>query len=216
MTGVEAISNGVPAFKPVEWQNARKVMAWLGVLLGVMFLGISFLTAKIKPMPSEKETVISQVTRAVVGHGPLGDVAFIIMQVGDDADPRARREHVVRRLPAPRQLPRATTTSCPSPLTQRGRRLVFANGIVALAALATLLTVAFQADVHNLIPALRDRRVHVVHALAGRHGASSPHAQGGGLASGALGQRDRRDRDRRRGRRHRGHQVHARRLDHHA
>ena len=49
MTGVEAISNGVPAFKPVEWKNARRVMAWLGVLLGVMFLGISFLTCEAAP-----------------------------------------------------------------------------------------------------------------------------------------------------------------------
>ena len=47
MTGVEAISNGVPAFKPVEWKNARRVLAWLGVLLGVMFLGISFLAWKL-------------------------------------------------------------------------------------------------------------------------------------------------------------------------
>ena len=151
MTGVEAISNGVPAFKPVEWRNARKVMAWLGALLGVMFLGISFLTAQIKPIPSEKETVISQVTRAVVGHGPLGDVAFIVMQVAtvlilvlaantSFADfPRLASFH-------------AHDHFLPSPLTQRGRRLVFANGIVALAALATVLTVAFQADVHNLIP----------------------------------------------------------------
>ena len=61
MTGVEAISNGVPAFKPVEWRNARKVLAWLGVLLGMMFLGISFLAVEDHPMPSTKETVISQI-----------------------------------------------------------------------------------------------------------------------------------------------------------
>src|ERR1043165_8586025 len=69
MTGVEAISNGFPAFRPVEWKNARKVLGWLGVLLGVMFIGISYLAWKLHPLPSTKETVISQIARAIVGHG---------------------------------------------------------------------------------------------------------------------------------------------------
>jgi amino acid transporter len=151
MTGVEAISNGVPAFKPVEWVNARKVMAWLGVLLGAMFLGISYLASRLKPVPSDKTTVISQIARAIVGHSPLGDFGFFIVQVAtmlilvlaantSFADfPRLASFH-------------AHDHFLPSPLTRRGRRLVFANGIIALAALATVLTVIFQADVHNLIP----------------------------------------------------------------
>src|SRR4051812_41214409 len=73
MTGVEAISNGVPAFKPVEWKNARKVLGWLGVLLGAMFIGISFLAWKLHPIPTTKETVLSQITRAVMGHGAFGN-----------------------------------------------------------------------------------------------------------------------------------------------
>ena len=107
MTGVEAISNGVPAFKPVEWKNARRVLAWLGVLLGVMFLGISFLAWKLHPLPSTKETVISQIARAIVGNGALGRHRVLLHPGDDDADPGARGQHVVRRLPAPRQLPRA-------------------------------------------------------------------------------------------------------------
>jgi amino acid transporter len=151
MTGVEAISNGVPAFKPVEWKNARRVMAWLGVLLGIMFLGISFLTSQIKPVPSQKETVISQVTRAIVGHGALGDLGFIIMQGA------TMMILVLAANTSFADFPRLASFHAhdhflPSPLTRRGRRLVFANGIVVLAALATVLTIMFRADVHNLIP----------------------------------------------------------------
>jgi amino acid transporter len=151
MTGVEAISNGVPAFKPVEWKNARKVMAVLGILLGTMFLGISYLASQLKPIPNSKETVISQIARAIVGHGPLGDFTFFIIQAAtmlilvlaantSFADfPRLASFH-------------AHDHFLPTPLTRRGRRLVFANGIIALAALATVLTVIFSADVHALIP----------------------------------------------------------------
>lgn len=151
MTGVEAISNGVPAFKPVEWKNARRVLAWLGVLLGTMFLGISFLAWQLKPIPNDKETVISQIARAIVGNGALGNVAFFVIQAAtmlilvlaantSFADfPRLASFH-------------AHDHFLPTPLTKRGRRLVFANGIVVLAALATVLTVAFGADVHHLIP----------------------------------------------------------------
>ncbi len=151
MTGVEAISNGVPAFKPVEWKNARRVLAWLGVLLAIMFLGISFLAWKLHPIPNTKETVISQITRAIVGTGTLGNLAFFFVQAmtmlilvlaanTSFADfPRLASFH-------------AEDHFLPTPLTKRGRRLVFANGIVVLAAFATLLTVAFGASVTHLIP----------------------------------------------------------------
>ena len=151
MTGVEAISNGVPAFRPVEWKNARKVLGWLGVLLGAMFIGISFLAWKLHPVPSSKETVLSQIARAVVGQGTLGNIAFFVIQAmtvlilvlaanTSFADfPRLASFH-------------AHDHFLPSPLTKRGRRLVFANGIVVLAGLATLVTVIFDASVPHLIP----------------------------------------------------------------
>jgi amino acid transporter len=151
MTGVEAISNGVPAFKPVEWKNARRVLAWLGVLLAIMFLGISFLAWKLHPIPNTKETVISQIARAIVGTGTLGNIAFFFVQAmtvmilvlaanTSFADfPRLASFH-------------AEDHFLPSPLTKRGRRLVFANGIIVLAAFATLLTIAFGASVTHLIP----------------------------------------------------------------
>ena len=59
MTGVEAISNGVPAFKPPEWVHARTTLMWMGSLLGVMFLGLSFLALKLHALPTETETLNS-------------------------------------------------------------------------------------------------------------------------------------------------------------
>ncbi|MGZ5300655.1 MAG: APC family permease, partial [Actinomycetota bacterium] len=70
VTGVEAVSNGVPAFKPVEWKNARTTLMWMGSLLGLMFLGLSFLTMRLHVLPTETKTVISQVGRAIFGQGP--------------------------------------------------------------------------------------------------------------------------------------------------
>ena len=126
-------------------------LAWLGMLLAVMFLGISFLAWKLHPIPNTKETVISQITRVVVGTGALGNIAFFFVQAmtmlilvlaanTSFADfPRLASFH-------------AEDHFLPSPLTKRGRRLVFANGIIVLAAFATLLTVVFGASVTHLIP----------------------------------------------------------------
>src|SRR3954451_21138006 len=151
MTGVEAISNGVPAFRPVEWKNARKVLGWLGVLLGTMFIGISFLAWKLHPIPSTKETVISQIARAVVGTGTIGNIAFFVIQA------MTMLILVLAANTSFADFPRLASFHAhdhflPSPLTKRGRRLVFANGIVVLAGLATLVTLAFGASVSRLIP----------------------------------------------------------------
>jgi hypothetical protein len=151
VTGVEAISNGVPAFKPPEWRNARTTLMWMGSLLGVMFLGLSFLTVKLHALPTETETLISQVARAVFGSGGFGTVLYLMVQLGtmlililaantSFADfPRLANFH-------------AKDDFMPRPLTKRGHRLVFSNGIIGLAVASTLLVVLFRADVHRLIP----------------------------------------------------------------
>ena len=186
MTGVEAISNGVPAFKPVEWKNARRVLAWLGVLLGVMFLGISFLAWKLHPLPSTKETVISQIARAIVGNGAMGDIAFFFVQA------MTMLILVLAANTSFADFPRLASFHAhdhflPTPLTKRGRRLVFANGIIVLAALATLLTVAFGASVTHLIP-LYAIGVFTSFTLSQAwHGEAPPHAQGTGLEARACG-----------------------------
>jgi len=151
VTGVEAISNGVPAFKPPEWLNARTTLMWMGSLLGVMFLGLSFLAMKLQVTPSETKTVISEVGRAIFGSGPVGTAMFLMLQVATTlililaantsfADfPRLANFH-------------AKDHFMPRPLTKRGQRLVFSNGIIGLAIASTALVILFRADVHKLIP----------------------------------------------------------------
>jgi amino acid transporter len=151
VTGVEAISNGVPAFKPPEWIHARTTLMWMGSLLGLMFLGLSFLALKLHALPTETETLNSQIARAVFGASGVGTALYFLVQLGtmlililaantSFADfPRLANFH-------------AKDDFMPRPLTKRGHRLVFSNGIIGLAVAATALVIAFQADVHRLIP----------------------------------------------------------------
>src|SRR6202011_664706 len=84
VTGVEAISNGVPAFRDPAWRNARTTLVWMGSLLGVMFLGLSVLAARMHVAPFDKgtPTVISQVGKLVYGTGGVGRVLFFALQAG--------------------------------------------------------------------------------------------------------------------------------------
>ena len=151
MTGVEAISNGVPAFKKPEATHARQTLMVMGVCLGTMFLGISFLAAKYQAVPSEKTTVISEVAKQAFGGGPASHAIFFFVQAAtmlilvlaantSFADfPRLASFH-------------ADDAFMPKQLTKRGHRLVFSNGIIALAVAAAIPVVIFQADVTHLIP----------------------------------------------------------------
>ena len=151
VTGVEAISNGVPAFKPPEWLNARTTLMWMGSLLGVMFLGMSYLAVQLHVVPTETKTVNSEVARGVFGTGGVGTALFLMLQIATTlililaantsfADfPRLANFH-------------ATDNFMPRQLTKRGHRLVFSNGIIGLAIASTALVIAFKADVHRLIP----------------------------------------------------------------
>jgi amino acid transporter len=151
MTGVEAISNGVPAFKKPEAKHARETLMIMAACLGTLFIGISFLAAKYHTVPSDKVTVISQVAKHAFGGGPLGHVIFLFVQAAtmlilvlaantSFADfPRLASFH-------------ADDAFMPKQLTKRGHRLVFSNGIVALAVAAGILVVVFGADVTHLIP----------------------------------------------------------------
>src|SRR5205823_9954576 len=83
VTGVEAISNGVPAFKPPEWLNARTTLMWMGCTLGAMFLGLSVLAAHLHvvPDPSEKVTLVAQIGRAVFGPAVGGKILLTLLQL---------------------------------------------------------------------------------------------------------------------------------------
>src|SRR5262249_61488237 len=82
VTGVEAISNGVPAFKEPSWRNARSTLVIMGSLLGVMFLGLSFLSAQGHAVAYESgtPTLIAQVGDFIYGQGALGKVLFYSLQ----------------------------------------------------------------------------------------------------------------------------------------
>ena len=84
VTGVEAISNGVPAFRPPAWKNARSTLVVMGALLGVMFLGLSLLAATTHAMPYDggTPTVISQVGKLVYGDTTSGTSGFYLLQAG--------------------------------------------------------------------------------------------------------------------------------------
>jgi hypothetical protein len=153
VTGVEAISNGVPAFKPPEWRNARTTLMWMGSILGVLFLGLSIFAAHMHIVVDESEqvTVIAQIGKGVFGPGGLGTTLFWMLQIAtmlilvlaantSFADfPRLASFHAGDKF-LPRQL------------TRHGDRLVFSNGIMALSAFAILLVIVFKASVTNLIP----------------------------------------------------------------
>jgi amino acid transporter len=147
VTGVEAISNGVPAFKPPEWKNARSTLMVMGGLLGVMFLGLSWLAHRLHTVPTDQKTVISQIAKAVLGSGPQ----FFIVQL------MTLLILVLAANTSFADFPRLASFAAedafmPRQLTKRGHRLVFSNGIFFLAASAAVLVVLFGADVTHLIP----------------------------------------------------------------
>jgi amino acid transporter len=153
VTGVEAISNGVTAFKRPEWLNARRTLVIMGCVLGSLFLGLSVLSTRTHPIPyvSGTPTVISQVGKLVFGGGVGGHSLFYMLQVGtllilvlaantSFADfPRLASFH-------------AGDHFMPKQLTKRGHRLVFSNGIISLAIASSVLLLATGAKVDRLIP----------------------------------------------------------------
>ncbi|MBV8980574.1 MAG: APC family permease [Acidimicrobiia bacterium] len=153
VTGVEAISNGVPAFRRPEWKNARSTLVVMGSTLGAMFFGLSWLDAHLHVNAYEKgtPTVISQIGKLVFGTSPVGHVLYFALQAGtmlilvlaantSFADfPRLASFH-------------AGDNFMPRQLTKRGHRLVFSNGILALSAAAIFLVIITRAEVSRLIP----------------------------------------------------------------
>lgn len=148
LTGVEAISNGVGAFKKPESKNAAATLVTMATILGVSFLGVSVLAHRLHPVPSEDETVMSQLARHVFG----GDgVPYWIMQICTFAililaanTAFADFPRLASILSKDRFLPRQ--------FANRGDRLVFSNGVIMLAIFAALLIVAFGGETNALIP----------------------------------------------------------------
>jgi amino acid transporter len=146
MTGTEAISDGVPAFQKPEWRNARTTLFSMGLVLGSMFLGMSYLASNLGVVPAS-ETVISQVGRTVFGPGPL----WVILQIA------TALILVLAANTAFADFPRlasflARDHFIPRTFKFRGDRLAFTVGIASLAVLSILLLVLFNGSLDGLIP----------------------------------------------------------------
>jgi amino acid transporter len=153
VTGVEAISNGVPAFREPAWRNARQTLVLMGVGLGAMFLGLSYLASQVRvgPHPSGTPTVIAQVGEAVYGSGAVGQVLFYCLQAGTMLILVMAANTGFADFPRLASF-QAGDSFLPRQLTKRGHRLVYSNGIVVLAGAAATLTIATGAVVTKLIP----------------------------------------------------------------
>ncbi len=148
LTGVEAISNGITAFKEPRSHNAGVTLIWMSAILGSLFLGITYLAGQIHVVPSETETVISQLTRTIFeGRGPLylaaiaGTTVILIMAANTAFADFPRLSAL-----------QANDGFLPRQLTYRGSRLVYSRGIITLALIASLLIIVFRASVTSLIP----------------------------------------------------------------
>jgi amino acid transporter len=148
LTGIEAISNGITAFKEPRSHNAGVTLVVMAVILSSFFLGITFLAGQIGAVPSEEETVISQLARTVFGGrnmlylGVIMATMLILVMAANTAFadfPRLSALH-------------AGDGFLPRQLTYRGSRLVFSRGILLLSLAACLLIIVFNASVTALIP----------------------------------------------------------------
>ena len=148
MTGVEAVSNGVPAFRPPESRNAASTLMMMGALSITMFVGITLLAHAYALVPNDGETVVSQLARATFGGGTAlyyaaqaATMLILVLAANTAYADFPRLASIVAR---DRFLPRQFTT--------QGDRLAFSNGILILSALAALLLIVFGGDTHALIP----------------------------------------------------------------
>jgi amino acid transporter len=153
VTGVEAISDGVPAFRKPEWKNARTTLVVMGTSLGVMFLGLSFLASRTHVGVFEEgvPTVLSQIGDIVYGESPLGHVLYYALQAGTMLILVLAANTSFADFPRLASF-QAGDSFLPKQLTKRGHRLVFSNGIIALAGAAIIVLLLTSARVEALIP----------------------------------------------------------------
>ena len=147
LSGVEAISNGIPAFRPPESRNAAITLTWTGSILATLFFGVALLTSQLRPTLSEDQTILSIMGRAVFGDGPAywllqaATAAILVLSANTAFADFPRLSSIIAR-----------DGFLPRQLGSRGDRLVFSNGIVALALAAAGLLVLFDGVTTQLIP----------------------------------------------------------------
>ncbi|MBD2040111.1 APC family permease [Microcoleus sp. FACHB-672] len=147
LTGVEAISDGILAFKPPEWKNARITLGYMGVLLAFMFIGITYLAHAYHIVPHEGETAVSLLSREILGRGPLyyflQTTTLLILLLAANtsfADFPRLCYFLARDGFLPRQL------------ALLGDRLVYSNGIILLSVCAGILVLIFRGNTSAIIP----------------------------------------------------------------
>lgn len=147
LTGIEAISNGIPIFKSPAQKNAKTTMLWMAIILGVFFLSITLLSHLLKIVPQHGQTAVSLLARGVFGNHFFyyiiqGSTALILLLAANTS--YADFPRLSSLLANDRYLPRQ--------LTSIGDRLVFSNGILGLSAAAAFLIILFNGETHHLIP----------------------------------------------------------------
>jgi amino acid transporter len=147
LTGIEAMSNGVPALKPPEARNAVITLFWMAALLTFFFLGLTILAHELGVAPSEQMTVVAQVAQGVFGKNILfylvqAATAIILILAANTSFADFPRLSSVM----------ANDRFMPHQFMFRGDRLAFSNGIIVLGAASALLLIVFSADTHALIP----------------------------------------------------------------
>ena len=194
LTGVEAIANGVNAFRRPHGRNAALTLATLGVIAITLFLGVSYLAVQLHAAPSSTDSVVSQIGRAVFPAGSRASFMYYAVQgltlivlilaanTSFQGFPRLSALLARDRF-APRQF------------TNLGDRLVFSNGMVVLATVAAAAALDLRRQHERPDPPLRDRRLHSLHALAGGDGAVLAARARPRLAGEAARQRGRGDGD---------------------
>jgi len=147
LTGVEAIADGVPAFKAPEANNARMTLIWMGAISIAMFGGITYLATQLRILPSESETVVSQIARTVFGTNLLwyfiqvATALILVLAANTAFADFPRLSYFLAR-----------DKFMPHQYAFRGDKLAFSWGIVTLAVLACILVIAFDGDTSTLIP----------------------------------------------------------------
>ena len=149
LSGVEAISNGVPNFRPPESRNAATTLVWTGVLLGGIFVGVALLAERLRPTLSTTQTILSTMGAAVFGgrDNPMywllqaSTAAILCLSANTSFADFPRLSSIIAR-----------DGFLPHQLARRGDRLVFSNGILALSITAGALLVAFRGRVDALVP----------------------------------------------------------------
>jgi amino acid transporter len=147
MTGTEAISNGIPAFRQPESRNAAITLGWMAAILGSFFIGLTILADRLGVVPAADETVVSQIARRLHGTGffyyaiQAATALILVLAANTSFADFPRLSSLLAR---DRYIPRQFATL--------GERLVFSNGIMVLGALAALLLVMFGGETHALIP----------------------------------------------------------------